>query len=84
MLGAGPKTKTTNKNVKIICCDNGVENKTLEDNFAKNSEGINFEITSPGTPQQTFVVEGGVASLYSRMIAIIAHAGLHKILKTAL
>ena len=51
------KFKTMNKNVKIICCDNAGENKTLEENFMKNSEEIKFEFTSPGNPQQNGVVE---------------------------
>ena len=40
------------KNVKIIFCDNTGEIKTIEGNWTKNLEEINFEFTSPGIPQK--------------------------------
>ena len=48
--------KTTKENVKIIRCDNSGKNKTLEENFMKKFEGIEFEFTSPGTPHQNGMV----------------------------
>ena len=70
------------KNVKIIRCDNAGENKMIEDNFMKNFKEIKFEFTSPGTPKQNHMVERGFATLYSRMRAILTHAGLYQKLKT--
>ena len=70
------------KNVKIIFCDNAGENKMIEDNFMKNFKEIKFEFTSPGTPKQNRMVERGFATLYSRMRAILTHAGLYQKLKT--
>ena len=49
--------KIMEKNVRIICCDNAGENKTLEENCTKNNEEIKFELMSPGTPKQNGVVE---------------------------
>ena len=39
---------------------------------------------SPGTPQKSGVVEWGFATFYSRIRAIMVHAGLHENLKTGL
>ena len=72
------------KNAKIILCDNAGENKALEENRMKNFKVIKFEFTSPGTPQKNGVVEHGFATLYSRMRATMAHAGLHENLNTGL
>ena len=49
--------KTMKKTVKMICCDNEGEKKTLKENCTKKTEEINFEFTSPGTPQQHNVIE---------------------------
>ena len=72
------------KNVKVIFCDNAGENKTLEENCMRNFEEIKFEFHSPGTPHQNGVVEQGFAILYSRMQAMMKHAGIYENLKTSL
>ena len=76
--------KTMKKNIKIICCDNAGENKTLEENCANNFEENKFEFTSQGTPQKNGVVEQGFSTLYSRMRAMMVYTGLHENLKTGL
>ena len=76
--------KTMKKNVKIVCCDNTGKNKTLEENSANNFEEIKCEFMSPRTRQKNGVVERGFATLYYRMRAMMAHAGLHENLKTGL
>ena len=58
------KTKTTNKNIKIIRCDNAGENDTLKENCVKNSKEIKFEFTSPGNPHIFFVVEQVFATFF--------------------
>jgi hypothetical protein len=50
--------------VKIICCDDAGENKTLEMHCVQKQLGINFEYTSPGTPQYNCDVERKFATLY--------------------
>ena len=75
---------TTKTNVKITLCENAGKNKTLEENFAKNTEEIDFEFTSSGTPQKNVMVEWGLATLYSYMRMMMEHAILHKNLKTVL
>ena len=50
------KTKTVDKNFKIIFCDNADNNKTFEENCAISFEEINFDFTSPGTSQQNDVI----------------------------
>ena len=72
------------KSVKIIRSDNAGEKKTLEENCMENFEEIKFEFTSLGTPQKNGVAEQGFATLYSRMLAIMMHMGLHKNFKTGL
>ena len=76
--------RTTKKNVKIICCDNAGENKNLEENCAKHIKEINFEFTSPGTPQKNGVVKQGFATIYSQMRVMVAPAGLHENINTGL
>ena len=72
------------KNVKIICCENVGENKTLEENCMKNFKEIKFEFTSPGTSQKNVSVEQGFYKICSRMRVMMTHSGLHKNLKTGL
>ena len=69
--------KTTKKNVKILCCDNADENKTLRENSVRHFKEIKFEFPSPGTPQQNGVVERGFNTPYSRMSAMMKHTRLH-------
>ena len=70
-------------NVKIIRCENAGGNKTLK-NCTKRFEEIKFEFTSPGTPQKNGVVEGGFATLYYQMHAMMAHVGIQENLKNGL
>ena len=78
------KLRKKKKNIKIFCCDNAGENKTLKENWAKNFEEIKFEVTSSGTPQKNGVVEREFATIYSRMCAMMAQVVLHENLNTAL
>ena len=59
------------------------DNKTIEENYAKISKEINFELTSLGTPQKKSMLERGIATLYSRMRTMMMFARLHENLKTA-
>ena len=62
--------------VKIIRCDNAVENKVLERESDKNELGIIFEYTAPGTPQKNGVVERAFLTVMGRSRAMMNHAGL--------
>ena len=61
------KMRTIKKNIKIIFCDNACKNNTLEEKGAKQIKEINFEFTSPGTPQKNGVIERGLDTLYCQM-----------------
>ena len=78
------KKNTTKIYFKTILCHNAGENKTLEENWAKNSEEIKFEFTSPGTPQQNDVVEWEFTTLYYSMHVMMTHRGLHENVKTVI
>ena len=78
------KMNTTKTNVKITLCENAGKNKTLEENFAKNTEEIDFEFTSSGTPQKNSVVKRVFATIYSQMRAMMVRASLHQNLKNGL
>ena len=78
------KTNTMKKNVKTIRCDNAGENKTTKENYEIVLEEINFKFTSPGTPQQNGIIERGLATLYPRMSATMAHMGQHVHLKAGI
>ena len=59
-------------------CDNSVKNKTLKENYAINFGEINFEFTSPRTPQKNGVIERVFSTLCSRMSVMVDHARLHE------
>ena len=61
--------------MKIIRCDNAGENKVLEKESAKNTLGIIFEYTAPGTPQQNGEVERAFVTVMGRARAMMNHAG---------
>ena len=48
-------------------CENSVKNKTLKENYAIIFGEINFEFTSPRTPQKNGVIERVFATIYSWM-----------------
>ena len=48
----------------------------------KQIEEINFEFTSPGTPNKNGLIEWVFATLYSWMHVMMAHAGQHENLNT--
>ena len=59
------------------------ENKTLE-NLCEMFKKIKVEFTSPVTPQQNGVVEGGFYTLYPRILMMMAHVGIHENFKTGI
>jgi hypothetical protein len=63
--------------VKYIRMDNAGENMALKRNVKKNPKlaKIEFEITSPNTPQQNGKVERSFATLYSKVRSMMNHAG---------
>ena len=61
--------------VKIIRCDNALENKVLERESDKNELGIIFEYTAPGTPQPNVVVERAFVTVMGQSRAMMNHAG---------
>ena len=61
--------------VKIIRCDNAVENKVLQRESDKNELGIIFGYTAPGTPLQNGVVERAFVTVMGRARAMMNHAG---------
>jgi transposase InsO family protein len=52
---------------KKIRCDNAGENNTLEKLCEREELGIQFEYTSPGSPQYNGKVEQKFATLYARI-----------------
>ena len=50
----------------------------------KKFKEIHFKFTPPGTPHQNDVIEGGFTTYLFHMYVMMAHAGLHKNLKTGL
>ena len=60
---------------KCIRLDNSGENKGLEDDCEKQSLGIIFGFTAPGTPQQNSVVERKIPTLMGRSRAMMLTAG---------
>ena len=66
----------TDKEVKIIRCDNAGENKTTEERFIREKRNIKFEYTARNTPQQNGKVERAFATLYGRMRAMMNYAGI--------
>ena len=75
--------KIMKKNHRIFFCENASEDKTLKENYAILEE-INFEFKSPGTPQKNEVILWGLATLYSWMRTMMAHAILYDNIKTGL
>jgi hypothetical protein len=68
--------------VKYVSCDNAGENIKLEEACKKAGLGIQFEYTSPGTPQRNARVKQKFAALYGRVRAMMNHAALpHKMRK---
>ena len=50
-------SKKHNIEIKRIRLDNSGENKSLQKECDKANQGITFEFTAPGTPQQNSVAE---------------------------
>ena len=61
--------------VKNIRLDNSGENKSLQDRCLQEGLGIEFEFTSPGTPQHNAYVERAFPTLMGRGRAMMNHAG---------
>jgi transposase InsO family protein len=62
--------------VKYVRCDNAGKNIKLEEACKKDGLGIQFEYTSPGTPQRNGLVKRKFATLYGRVRAMMNHAVL--------
>ena len=71
------KIDTMKKNAKIISCDNSGGNKTLKENCTNIFKEINFEFTSPGTPQKNVLFERGFDTINSWVHVIMGYVGLH-------
>ena len=67
--------------MKYIRCENTGENKSLEKDSKRDGLGIQFEWTTPGTPQQTGGVERKFSNLYGRVRATFKEAGLTEEIK---
>ncbi len=75
----------TGVQVKVIRCDNAGENNKLKDLVDGDSDThINFEFTSPYTPQQNGVVERRFQTLYGKVRAMLNCARLTKHLRSGL
>ena len=61
-----------------------MQKNSLEDNWAKTIEGINFGFASPGNPQKNGLVEQAFATTYSWMCSMTARIGLHDNLNTGI
>jgi hypothetical protein len=62
--------------VKFIQCNYAGENKKLKEACLKEGLGIQFEYTSPGTPQHDGQVERKFATLYGQVHVMFNNAGL--------
>ena len=61
--------------MKYVRLDNSGENRSLQNESAKQNLGIIFEFTAPGTPQQNSVVERKIPTLMGRSRAMMITAG---------
>ena len=66
----------TGHKVKYLRLDNEVENWDLENKCLHHLLGINFEYTTPNTPQFNGVVERKFQSLYNKLRATLFESGL--------
>ena len=79
------KLTACDTNVKYIRCDDAPENKQLEKALTKAGFGnIQFEYTTPGTPQYNGRIERRFATLYSRVRALLNAAELPESLRGGL
>ena len=76
LLGFIKKLKEMGQPVRYIRCDNGGENLTLKRQLDNEGSNIKFEFTARHTPQQNGKVERAFATLYGRMRAMMASAGI--------
>ena len=61
--------------IKYVRLDNSGENRSLQNDCAKQNLGIIFEFTAPGNPQQNSVVERKIPTLMGRSRAMMITAG---------
>ena len=62
--------------IKRIRLDNSGENKSLQKECNKESLGVIFEFTAPGTPQQNSVAERRIPTLMGRARTMLIQAGI--------
>ena len=62
--------------VKRIRLDSSGENRSTQKECGKQSLGVIFEFTLPGTPQQNSVVERKIPTLMGRARAMLIQAGI--------
>jgi len=65
-----------NIQVKYIRCDDAGENRKLEQECLKAGLGIQFEFTTPGTPQRNSRIERKFATLFGRVRSMMNAAKL--------
>jgi len=70
------KLVAQNYKVKYLRCDNAGENKMTDELLKKKGIHVEFEYTSPNTPQHNGKVERKFATLYGRIRAMLNAAGL--------
>ena len=61
--------------IKYVRLDNSGENRSIQNECAKQNLGIIFEFTAPGTPQQNSVVERKIPAVMGRSRAMMITAG---------
>ena len=61
--------------IEYVRLDNSGENRSLQNECAKQNLGIIFEFTAPGTPQQNSVAERNIPTLMGRSRAMMKTAG---------
>ena len=57
--------------VQCLCCNNAGENQAFERTCKKERLGIDFEYTTPDTPQQNGYVKQKFATLFNRVHAML-------------
>ena len=76
------KPRNMGKLVRIIQCDNSGENVALHD-LCIEKKCIQFEFTSPGTPQHNGVVEREFPTVFGKIRATLNTAGISGSMRTS-
>ena len=73
-----------NRSLRFIRCDNASGNKKLQEICEKEGFGIQFEYTTPDTPQYNGQIERKFATLYARVRSILNSARVPKEMRSKL